>query len=134
MFNRALGIVYERLGARMVLGFLFAGIAFGTLTRVLTAVWLARYLRFSSADFLLLLALGLSVVCVLAPPFVWLLRDLIGPILSWRSENRTAERAPDVWRAAVSLPRAIDVRGACGILAAVPLTVVPFTAFSGGPR
>jgi signal transduction histidine kinase len=115
----------------MVLASLVASIAFATLTNVVMCAWAVRYLQFSTADFLLLAAVGVCVTGVLAVPFFWALRGVIGRVLSWSGEDRTAERATEVWKAAVGLARALALRGIWAGVVALPLVDVPFVVLSG---
>lgn len=114
-----------------MLASLVASITLATATNVVMCAWAVRYLRFSTADFLLVAAIGLCVTGVLAVPVFSSMRGVIGSVLLWSGENRTPERAPEVWRAAVRLPRVLAVRGIAAGVVALPMVDAPFVALSG---
>ena len=123
--QRATARMYARLGSRIAYLVLAGTFVAGLATGLVASVWSIRYLGLSSSEWLHLMAfcvpLGVGAIFL----GIYLLRRPFRLILSWSGDDRTPERAPEVWTTTVRLPYLVITRGAViASITLVPIVIV----------
>jgi signal transduction histidine kinase len=124
MVQRLLTMPYERFGARVLPMCVAAGLCVVMAHALVTLVWLSRYLRLPSSDYLPLAAMTATAFAVVVLPSLFMSRGELRTALSWSGDGRTEARAREVWETLVRVPYAAARRGvAIGCVALIPYTI-----------
>ncbi|MHB8693961.1 MAG: sensor histidine kinase [Solirubrobacteraceae bacterium] len=124
--ERMLARLYERLGSRIVVVVAAGGLGVAFIDIQVTWLFISRFHRMSTAEFLKLDAVG-NAACMTGAASAVALSwpETISPILGWSAEDRSAGTAARLWEVAVTSVRATTMRG-CAINTALLAAVTAY--------